>query len=178
MEVGLGLIAFAGQILKRGFDGHAAHGREEDGFHIIPVAAHGIDTKVLPVFIENLLDIHRLAKVDQHHLRAPGDLPASKAAGQTTCVQGRPDRLPFRLVGLLKSRVLLQHGTQHKIFVATVLHGPGCFGADDRVDTANKMADFPAHLKKIIRHVFTARDQEICSCRVCLKSASTFWKLM
>ena len=103
---------------------------------------------VLPVLIEKLVLIVAVAEIDQDDLGVAGNGPVPKAALHAVGLQGLADGLHGGAKVFLKLRVVAQIRPQKPIVLAKVVHSLQGLAADNSVNAANLVADFPGSLEK------------------------------
>ena len=136
------------KVLVDGLDDLAAGRGEHDRLHIVPAAGHGIDVVELPVVVEELVLVAEIAEVHQDDLGVAWNKPVAYAALQVVLLQRSAERIERRPCVFLKIGIVAKVGTQQPVVLAKILDSLQNLAADDGVDAAYLVADFPGSLKQ------------------------------
>ena len=149
VELGYGRAAYGLEhVLVDGRDDLAAGRGEHDRLDVVPAAGHGVDLVFLPVFVEELVLVVAVAEIDQDDLGLAGDIPVSEAAFQVVRLEDFADGLDDGVAVFLEIRVVAQIRSEKPVILPEVFDGLKGFAADDGVDAAYFIADFPRGLKQ------------------------------
>ncbi len=137
-----------GQRLAGRLNDLPAGGAEHDRLHVIPAAGNGIHAVAVPQLEEKLPLIVAVPEVHQNDLRPSRNGPAPETAGQIALGGDFAQGFPAGFVRFLKFGVVPEIGAEQVIILAVMLHGFKGLAADDGVNAAHLVADFPAYFKE------------------------------
>ncbi len=149
VKLGDGLPSLADHPVVENGHGLPESGAVQNRLDVVPAPPDGIDAEILPE-LKKELALGVFADVShENHPGMPFDGPSAASAGEIPFLQLLRDRRPEILRRLLEFGVVAEIGSDEDVVVAETLSGARDLRPDHRVDAADLVADFPAHLEKV-----------------------------